>query len=141
MPIRITSVKAPASMGITNARDIVARVDKKLVGAMSFGSSTADLNKLKVTNVRVSAQFRGNGVATSLYDHLLNLAKKTGAKEIGSTDIINKGALAIRNKFGSSFFSRNSSGLLKKIDFKKALGIVEDLNSTKTVRAITKIVK
>lgn len=142
VPIKLGSFKSPSNMGFTDSRVLTAKVGKDLVGYMEVGKRLSNKKQLVVEHVQViGKEFKSTGIGTAMYQHLLELSKRAKIKEIGSTDIISKNALAIRNKFGSDFFSRTAAGALRKITFEKALNIIGDLDSPKTIRAITKVIK
>jgi ribosomal protein S18 acetylase RimI-like enzyme len=147
VPIKIGSKVTRNSMGYDMNRRIVAKIDGKAVGDLEFGKPYRLNKTLRVLNVHVDQAFRGNGIATALYDHLMRLAKRSKKfNQIESTDIIHSAAVKARNKQGAEFFSRTESGTQRKINFEKAMKLIEDPKyytgkNGKAIRALTKIKK
>lgn len=140
VPVKISSVKSNAAMGWHKMRNMIAKVEGKVVGSLSFGPKMYKPKTFKIGEVSVDKAFQKKGIAGQLYKRLHEFAKKAGATKIESTQIISPAALKLRNKFDSSFYSLGKGNRKRKISYEQAQKILRT-KSVSNLRAITKVKK
>jgi GNAT superfamily N-acetyltransferase len=130
IPIRLTGAPRPPFLSSAAAREMVAKVGDDVIGGIVFARKALKPSAIKVKLIDVNSEFQGHGIGTALFERLIKLAKKIKVTEIEGGPLIDPGAVKIRAKFASKFFTGK-----KEITAKQAIQIIEKHKIRQIARA------